>query len=282
MYAHQVIEDFNKYEQIASDKHWHKKLLSPLIIYSQKFHLGDVSDIRDIAGHLGGKPLFQNKSFLKLPFPVCWFDYSNTSILFQKKKHYQLTNSKEAVLVDGREPDKLWVFAISYYAEFSSWIPLPVTAEIYINNYGENVRLSTIKGSIQDKSDELKKHLFSDFSLNLEMLELTLKLLSCKNIQSEIIKAPDVLNKKRIRNGKQPIFDYHVLNVVVPSKKRGCANKSAPLSHNRVHLCRGHFKEYTQDHPLFGKYTGLYWWQPHVRGQNKDGIVMKDYNVEVK
>ena len=112
------------------------------------------------------------------------------------------------------------------------------------------------------------------------MLNVTLKLLNCKNIQSEIIKAPEALNKKRRKTGKQEIFNYHVLNVVVPGKKRGYSPATEPLSHNRLHLCRGHFKEYTTDHPLFGRYTGLYWWQPQVRGQNKYGMVIKDYNIQ--
>jgi len=51
--------------------------------------------------------------------------------------------------------------------------------------------------------------------------------------------------------------------------------------HVRVHLCRGHFKQYTADHPLLGRHVGLYVWQPHVRGKNKDGVVMKDYNVQI-
>ena len=117
---------------------------------------------------------------------------------------------------------------------------------------------------------------------DLTTIYTTLKLLNCKNIQTEKIPAPEALNKKRRKAGKQELFDYHVLNVVVPSKKRGYHESTEPLSHNRVHLCRGHFKEYTVEHPLFGHYTGLFWWQPHVRGQNKDGIVMKDYNIHRK
>ncbi len=49
---------------------------------------------------------------------------------------------------------------------------------------------------------------------------------------------------------------------------------------NRIHLCRGHFKRYTKDKPLFGKYVGLWWWQPSVRGRNKEGIIYKDYELK--
>jgi hypothetical protein len=117
----------------------------------------------------------------------------------------------------------------------------------------------------------------------LSNIEKTVRLLNCKNIQTEKIQPPAKLNKKRIRSGKQSIFDYHILNLVLPSnKKRGYQEQQVPLSHNRVHLCRGHFKEYTKEHPLFGRHTGLYWWEPSVRGQNRDGVVMKDYNIKAK
>jgi hypothetical protein len=54
------------------------------------------------------------------------------------------------------------------------------------------------------------------------------------------------------------------------------------LWHNRIHFQLGHFKTYTAEKPLFGHITGRFWWQPHVRGKNKDGIVMKDYVVDAR
>jgi len=109
-----------------------------------------------------------------------------------------------------------------------------------------------------------------------------LKLLHCKNITTDTIEAPARLNRKREKCGKQPLFSYRVLRVTLPSSAAGHKKTGPPIAHNRVHLCRGHFKEYTQENPLFGRHTGLYWWQPHVRGQNRDGVVMKDYSVKHK
>ena len=58
-------------------------------------------------------------------------------------------------------------------------------------------------------------------------------------------------NRNRVASGKKPLLSYH---------------------------CRGHFKRYTEDKPLFGRYTGLYWWQPHIRGADRSGAVIKDYD----
>ena len=46
-----------------------------------------------------------------------------------------------------------------------------------------------------------------------------------------------------------------------------------------LHLCRGHFKQFTEENPLFGKYVGTFWWAMHMRGDAKYGEVVKDYKV---
>jgi hypothetical protein len=48
-----------------------------------------------------------------------------------------------------------------------------------------------------------------------------------------------------------------------------------------LHICRGHFKSYTEDAPLFGKHTGTYWWADRVRGDRSRGRVEKDYAVKL-
>jgi len=108
------------------------------------------------------------------------------------------------------------------------------------------------------------------------------KIISCKNISAETIKPPEKVNKKRIKNGKLPLYSYHVLNISpFGSKKNGQTNEQSSNLH-RLHFCRGHFKEYTAEKPLFGRITGLYWWQPTLRGNKDLGFVDKDYNVDVK
>jgi hypothetical protein len=46
-----------------------------------------------------------------------------------------------------------------------------------------------------------------------------------------------------------------------------------------MHFRRGHFKEYTSEKPLFGKYTGAFWWEAHVAGSADIGEVRKDYRI---
>ena len=49
-----------------------------------------------------------------------------------------------------------------------------------------------------------------------------------------------------------------------------------------LHICRGHFKDYSKGGGLFGKYKGLYWWESQVRGSVSEGTIVKDYSVKAK
>jgi hypothetical protein len=48
-----------------------------------------------------------------------------------------------------------------------------------------------------------------------------------------------------------------------------------------LHICRGHFKTYTADAPLFGTVTGTYWWADQVHGSADLGVVDKDYRLRI-
>lgn len=106
-----------------------------------------------------------------------------------------------------------------------------------------------------------------------------LVLLNCKNI-GEYELTPPTLEKKL----RKKIFGitYKTLIITKSGKKKKAdpSEEDFLFGHNRVHLCRGHFKEYTEDAPLLGKHVGVWWWSSHVRGQNKDGEIRKKYAVE--
>lgn len=307
MFAHQVIEDLST---LTHDLPTNIRIKSyiPVIqksIYkSQKFHIGEMDDIMSLSKSLFGKQMFVDDFPLRMPYNSMWFDYLKKDDGVPERVEggvYLWQANKRAALVTLLPNEIINIFFFWYQTVRRRWT---ISNATYYCNIGP-------KASINERL-----HIFSNGKLpadysagvvpipnvsdgrfgsisgwqqqieedqgDLTTIYTTLKLLNCKNIETEKIRAPEALNKKRRKSGKQEIFDYHVLNVVVPSKKKDYREAITPLSHNRVHLCRGHFKEYTAEHPLFGHYTGLFWWQPHVRGQNKDGIIMKDYKVTAK
>lgn len=107
-----------------------------------------------------------------------------------------------------------------------------------------------------------------------------LKLFTCKNIITKNVSAPSKLNKKRKKSGKHPLYEYKTLHIMLPGKSQKTTPIDCENGHcQRLHLCRGHFKEYTKDKPLFGRLVGRYWWQPHARGDKAYGEIKKDYVV---
>lgn len=265
MFAHQVIEDlkgnivaYNGDDSYIAQLRVHKHILSN-IESCQKFHIGDVSDILHATKNIENVDL----KILRLPYKKIYMDFICPT-------HIQLAKTA-AIVIESEEGHQ--VFFMQNGKQLKRWYP----ASSFLDYNQETKELNThIRKGLGEEDKKIETQWVSIFG---KLVYKTLVLLTCKNIVTEKIIAPIKLNKKRRLSGKQELFDYHVLNVVIPSKRKGYQEKGVPLSHNRVHLCRGHFKEYTTEHPLFGRLTGLYWWQPHVRGQNKDGIVMKDYKI---
>lgn len=107
---------------------------------------------------------------------------------------------------------------------------------------------------------------------------LALSFAHCRNVV--VREAPIEGQRARIRRGDPPISRYYVLEIggmreiVEQAKAQTGGNLRTAL-----HLVRGHFKSFTPERPLFGRYTGTYWWGLHARGDARAGEVRKDYAV---
>jgi len=105
-----------------------------------------------------------------------------------------------------------------------------------------------------------------------------LDFLSCKNIVFDKKTPPIKLQRKRAKKNKLPLSSYYTLKIKPTSSKKDHDNKN--LWSNRIHLCRGHIKTYTEERPLFGKIVGNIWCPPHARGNKKNGVIHKDYLIK--
>jgi hypothetical protein len=104
-------------------------------------------------------------------------------------------------------------------------------------------------------------------------------LLNAKNIVREPVH-PAPQSRASRRRGDLAPHRYHVLRVAVPSVSR-TRGESSPDSGASVaiHWVRGHFKRYAPQRPLFGRLTGMYWWQHHLAGR-APRLVEKDYRLQ--
>lgn len=279
MFAHQVIDSLLIKPPMWIDMNFEScKKVANEIKSAQKFHFGNEECLINIMHNVTNHNLFMDdwRTNITPPYPITWFDcISDDSDV-----------SKLGFLIHHFSDNTILIHTFVYLRKHSSWIPEVFSHVIDLNENGFNgfsyIPNVVFKQSLYSNmtDDECKKQATRAMSCMTGLSNFCLMILNCKNITTEIIHPPEKLNIKRRKNSKQELFSYHVLNVTLPSQKQGYRKKTDPNYHVRVHLCRGHFKEYTEEHPLFGSLTGRYWWQPHIRGQNHNGVVMKDYEVK--
>ena len=118
-----------------------------------------------------------------------------------------------------------------------------------------------------------------DCGIIISKIAKTFSIINCNNVELELIEPSRSIQKKRRRTGRKELYSYHTIKIKTMGRKR---EKNAPKYEwlNRSHLVRGHFRTYTKENKLFGKYYGRFWVSPHVRGKNPIGVVVKDYELE--
>jgi len=123
-------------------------------------------------------------------------------------------------------------------------------------------------------TDELPGYLFSAL--------LSISFMHCKNVDIVDNDPPPKLSRRHLRKHGRPLTTFKTLNIDPMRQvldRDGRARETGLRS--AVHICRGHFKTFSPDAPLFGKLTGTYWWADHVRGDAAVGAVEKDYRINV-
>jgi hypothetical protein len=305
MYAHQVIEDISIGRSIKANSEELIGIMADHILSSQQFFVksdkhsviqpdGMVTMLPD--GHQNEIPTEVGKTFdgpvmpedltgVRMPYQKCFFSFLCQDINPLRFEHNvtNVTTIKTALLaIDSDTNDALVVSPFLFHPSLKRWQLSPYLGEVRLDSdfsqYQDQVRMVVLKELLGWSQIE-KANIMVAISNTIALFLQTLKILSCKNITTIDNPPPEKLNKKRTKKGKCPLFTYKTL-VIKPTGKKQTSQEAQGLWENRVHLCRGHFKTYTEENPLFGKFTGRYWWQPSVRGNKKKGVVMKDYKVE--
>lgn len=108
-----------------------------------------------------------------------------------------------------------------------------------------------------------------------------LSLLNCKNIVEQPVESPPLNRAARRRGENPPPYRYHVLKVrpFGSRKQRELVSDNDQLM--ALHWVRGHFKSYSLERPLLGRFSGRFWFQPHLAGRDTKRIVAKSYKADV-
>jgi hypothetical protein len=107
-----------------------------------------------------------------------------------------------------------------------------------------------------------------------------MSLLNCNNIVEQAAEPPPLNRAARRRGESLPAYRYHVLKVrpFGSRKHRDLVNDSGQLM--PLHWVRGHWKSYTPERPLLGRFSGRFWFQPHLAGQDTERVVAKSYKID--
>ena len=176
-----------------------------------------------------------------------------------------------------------WYLYFQFFLRFSSNLPLmfPIAYVVKLNadGYFENIKKLVEQGVDPVISMFARNMIKEDIAQGfLYTVIHALGLLNCKNV---VIVEKGGLPKGGKRNRHRKWEHRHYILQIHPMKEITKTEHELESIEQRVsyHFCRGHFKTYTTEKPLFGKYYGTFWWDAHARGSIEVGIVTKDYSV---
>lgn len=303
MYAHKVIEDLSlSRSKLKSVYVIPVDLILKWIKTSEKFHIGDVFEFSKLFKQTDAYYFWgEEGEGVRPPYQCCWFDAS-----FGNGRLGMLVRELKGDLIlviyfgGGRQED--WGIFPTYYLiamdrdikrddidrmeeEFDGEVSLDMGFSFTGNIMCGSIYVKEVmdlEAQKRESGDHNAAFDVQGLGLDLQLLNTTLLLLTCKNIITETVYAPAKLNKARKKKNKKPIYSYKILEVIVPRKRKNYKGSIDTEAKHRLHMCRGHFKYYTDGNPLFGRLIGRYWWESHVRGSIDGGTVDKDYNIKGK
>lgn len=309
MWAYQVVRDLEAGNYRGSDLMSKEvSLLRNLIHNAHKFHLGSYWRLEEaFKGQLKRSRVFlDNVHEFRLPFGLCWFDYSTTGNPNPIPIPYGGTRIlRSAVLAEELLPDLMRLSFFSLYEGEDQWELLPAGAYVsvgrYFGPYEGFMDLVKKRDPVVDEPllwDRYRNHNVLPVPHTLEVansnpneiqqeirtycqaLEFGVLLLNCKNITTTV-EIPKLFKRRHIKNeAVLQSFRYHTLRVVVPGISKPGQLKSGHSGQTRsIHFCRCHIKRFSKVRPLFGRYSGQFWWPAHIRGDKEKGVVIKEYEV---
>jgi hypothetical protein len=206
------------------------------------------------------------------------------------KSEYETFFLKEGMTYDGAViPEDGWILS----AYITSTVNISFMAKMFCNKFGVLTPIFNVLGKKISTKFGLKDEPISRDQGYLDLLTsilqpqlLALSFMHCKNVTKEEVDPNKGLPRRVIRHWEKkgkPLLDKHYVLNIEPMKnvlkKEGDSAKVG--IQQALHICRGHFKNYTEGKGLFGKYHGLFWWEDHVKGNQESGEVNKVYNVKI-
>jgi len=225
---------------------------------------------------------------IKMPFSVMWFENKCFGKEYQDG-NYRVTgfyNKRVGTLLfENDYRDGLYsILAFGFILpENEESIAIGGWWEIQYDEQGKlvpHIQYPMMPGEVLENKEAFWGNSLTWFLL---MPLASISFMHCKNVVIQSIEPPIALQKARIRKHKLPFVAYKTLEIKPMVKiLREEGESETKGMKNALHICRGHFKDFTKGKGLFGRNKGLYWWESQVRGDAETGIIAKDYKVTPK
>lgn len=131
------------------------------------------------------------------------------------------------------------------------------------------------------------KQEWADLITNLSKIALiSFTFCNCKNTKLVENNLSRQYRRSRIRHNNGYVEKFYTISIDAnrcnKSNDRTSTDNYGLNGRNSFHVCRGHFKHYGQENPLFGRYVGVVWCPMHTKGDISVGNIEKQYHVEAK
>jgi hypothetical protein len=192
-----------------------------------------------------------------------------------------------------RRPDDRWVVIATIFGEWRKNDPvgplaqfvLPLTDQGRLRDPDAEGHGAIFGGLVEiEGMAESERYAWTGwFKSPLGAGLLAISFMHCKNVDVREVRPADAVAKKRRKRHGIPPTRYYVLDIApMTGVLARDGDADATGLRNALHICRGHFKTFSPDAPLFGQLTGTFWWSDHVRGDAAHGTIEKDYRIRIE
>lgn len=130
------------------------------------------------------------------------------------------------------------------------------------------------------ESEDVRRSAIDAMSAYFFPVYLAVSFCHCKNVvRTENL--PSRQERRASEKADREFTKYYTLGI---NPMRTIIQREGDVANNglkrALHIVRGHWRTYTPEHPLFGKYSGTWWWEDNIRGNAEEGVNIKNYDVK--
>jgi hypothetical protein len=122
-------------------------------------------------------------------------------------------------------------------------------------------------------------------AMHIQPTFLAISFMHCKNANIQDIDPKTAYTRQERRQQERkhnrPLCVYKTIEIE-PIKKptKNSTDSSGKEFSMPLHICRGHFRTYTENSKLFGRLVGTFWIPQHTKGSLEHGANVNDYMVK--